>query len=89
MSLPEADGDRPSIVDVHLEVVASNKQQVLRQLLEFNAYEFSRFDQASLGLDGTYGYRYFDAYWSEVGRVPFFILAGDELAGFALVRQNQ
>lgn len=80
---------RKSAPKVRLEVVEPDKRDVLGRLLEFNAYEFSRFDGATLDVNGTYGYRYLDAYWSEAGRVPYFILVADELAGFALVRQDR
>lgn len=77
------------VPNVRLDVVAADDRNVLGRLLQFNAYEFSRFDGAVLDADGTYGYPYLDAYWSEAGRVPYFILADDELAGFALIRQGQ
>ncbi len=31
-------------------------------------------------------YPFLPAYWSEVGRYPYFILRGDNVAGFALIR---
>lgn len=62
-------------------------RDVVGRLLEFNAYEFSRFDGRGIGSDGTYGYRYLDAYWSEPGRFPYLIWVGPELGGFALARK--
>lgn len=42
----------------------------MRQLLELNSYEFSRFDGADVGPDGRSGYPYLDDYWSERFSVP-------------------
>src|SRR5690349_3267507 len=54
-----------------------NEREVLRAVLTAYLFEF----------DGqTTPYRYFDAYWSEPERVPFFIEADGEIAGFCLVR---
>ncbi|MBV9597220.1 MAG: GNAT family N-acetyltransferase [Chloroflexi bacterium] len=59
---------------------------LIRQLLEFNAYEFSRFDGADLDAHGRFGYRYLDHYWTEPTRHPFLITVKAFLAGIALVR---
>jgi len=72
-------------MDVTVTEAEPTERNVLAQLLELNAYEFSRIDGRSIGGDGRYGYRYLDFYWSEDGRVPYLIRVGDELAGFALV----
>jgi predicted acetyltransferase len=73
--------------DVELAPASKSERDVVGRLLEFNSYEFSRIDGRSIGQDGLYGYRYLDVYWSEVGRVPYFIRADGELAGLALVRR--
>jgi predicted acetyltransferase len=38
-------------------------------------------------VSGVFVYRYFDAYWIEPERLPFWIKANEEVAGFALVRR--
>jgi predicted acetyltransferase len=38
-------------------------------------------------VNGVFPYRYFDAYWREPGRWPFWIKAQEAIAGFALVRK--
>jgi predicted acetyltransferase len=73
-------------MDVRLVRADSSQRDVLGQLLELNAYEFSGLDGRSIGGDGRYGYPFLDGYWSADGRVPYLIRVGDELAGFALVR---
>ena len=59
---------------------------IVRQLLEFNAYEFSRLDGADLDGHGRFGYAYLDLYWTEPDRHPYLILVGASIAGMALVR---
>jgi len=59
---------------------------IVRQLLEFNAYEFSRLDGADLDGRGRFGYAYLDLYWTEPDRHPYLILVGASIAGMALVR---
>jgi predicted acetyltransferase len=39
-------------------------------------------------LNGVFPYRYFNAYWDEPDRWPFWIKSEDEIAGFALVRKR-
>ncbi|MGN6677163.1 MAG: GNAT family N-acetyltransferase [Streptosporangiaceae bacterium] len=63
-------------------------REIVRQLLEFNAYEFSRFDGADLDGNGRFGYAYLDLYWTEPGRRPYLILVGASIAGMALVREG-
>lgn len=64
-------------------------KEILRQLLEFNGYEFSRyFDDAELDAHGRYGYPYLDHYWTEPDRHPFLIMAGEHISGFTLVRSG-
>lgn len=72
--------------DVRLRPAELADKSVVRQVLEFNAYEFSRFDGADLDRHGTFGCRYLDHYWTESDRHPFLILIGRHLAGVALVR---
>lgn len=70
---------------VHLEPASATERETVRQLLELNAYEFSRLDGRAVRDDGTFGYPYLDAYWSEATRYPYLIRADEELAGLVLV----
>lgn len=73
-------------MSVSIERARETERPVVGQLLEFLAYEMSRFDGRPLTDDGRYGYEYLDAYWQEPGsRWPYLIRVGGELAGFALV----
>lgn len=71
-----------------LEVIPASPDDrpLLRQLVELYLYDFSEFDQRDVDDEGLYGYRWFDAYWSEPGRHPFLFRVDGHPAGFALVR---
>jgi Acetyltransferase (GNAT) family len=75
------------VMTVELAHVAYGDKAVLRRLIEFYDYDFSEI----LGWDvnehehGTFGYRYFDQYWTDHDRHPLFIRVNGRLAGFALV----
>lgn len=71
---------------VSIELAREAECPVVGQLLEFLAYDMSRFDGRPLTDDGRYGYEYLDAYWQEPGsRWPYLIRVGGELTGLALV----
>jgi predicted acetyltransferase len=74
--------------DIKVQAVDFSDKDVLRQLLEFQAYEHSRFDGADLNSHGRFGYRYLDHYWTEPGRFAYLITADGQIAGMALVRQG-
>jgi ribosomal protein S18 acetylase RimI-like enzyme len=70
-------GSRLSVVGTLIRRATPDERDVLSQMLAAYLFEF----------DGqTKPYRYFEAYWSQHDRVPFFIEADGEIAGFCLVR---
>ena len=73
--------------DRKIEVSAASLEQqlVLANLLELYQHDFSEFIELEIGLDGRYGYRDLDLYWTDPARFPFLIFAGGKLAGFVLV----
>lgn len=72
-------------------LVPVNKEdkEILRNLLEKYIYEFTQYEQRAVNRLGLFGYDYLDNYWTESNRWAFFIRAGDELAGFAMVNDFQ
>lgn len=72
---------------VELIEVTESEKSVLRQLMELYAYDFSQFDGADVNEHGWYGYTYFDHYWTDESRHPFFIRVAGKLAGFVLVNE--
>jgi len=74
------------VTDVRVDPASASERDVVARLLELYAHDFSERNGADVGDDGTYGYRYLDAYWSEPDRHPFLFRVDGRLAGFALVR---
>jgi predicted acetyltransferase len=65
--------------------VKIEEKEILKNLLEKYLYEFSQYDNRDVNNFGLYGYSYFDHYWVEDNRLPFFIKVDDKLVGFAMV----
>jgi predicted acetyltransferase len=64
-------------MDTRIRRVAEDERDGLRELLTAYLVEF----------DGqTTPYQYFDDYWSDPERVPFFIEADGQIVGFCLIR---
>lgn len=75
------------IMDVRVIPAELNAKEIIRQLLEFNAYEFAAFfADAELDEHGRFGYRWLDHYWTEADRHPFIIRVDGRIAGMTLVR---
>ena len=72
-------------MNIELVEVAESEKSVLRQLVELYEYDFSEFDQKDVNEHGFYGYTYFDYYWTEESRHPFFLRVDGKLAGFVLL----
>ena len=69
---------------VHVQVT---EKSVLQNLIELYEYDFSEFNDADVNMYGLYGYKYFDYYWTEDTRFPFFIKVGGIYAGFVLINE--
>ena len=67
--------------------VKETEKAVLRQLMELYAYDFSEYDDNDVNEHGLFGYTYFDHYWTEDSRHPFFIKVDGNFAGFVLVNE--
>lgn len=70
---------------VELRLVNKEEKEILRNLLEKYDYEFSQYTKVDINNLGLFGYDYFDYYWTEKNRFPYFILVDGKLAGFVLV----
>ncbi len=73
---------------VELIAVPENDKSVLFHLMELYAYDFSEYDDADVNEHGLFGYTYFDHYWTDETRYPFFIRADGKLAGFVMVNEH-
>lgn len=65
--------------------VTRGEKEILRNLMEKYDYEFSQYDKREVNALGLYGYDWFDCYWTEENRFPFFIKVNGALAGFVMV----
>lgn len=74
-------------MNVELEPVRYEDKPVLRRMMELYQYDFSEMEGSDLDAHGRFGYRYLDHYWTEEGRLAFFVRVDGRLAGFALVRR--
>ena len=80
--------ERMTVEEIEIEKVTEENKSVLRQLIELYEYDFSQYTQNDVNEHGFFGYKYFDHYWTEKDRYPFFIKIGGKLAGFVLVNQH-
>src|SRR5258706_10762854 len=62
------------------EALFSDLQHYLRELMQYGNFAPE---------NGVFAYPWFDAYWQEAERWPFWVLANGERAGFALVRRDE
>ena len=77
-----------SSADIQLELAQREQSQILANLLELYAHDFSEFHPLEIGPDGRFGYKSLPLYWSESNRHPFLIRLDGELAGLALVKRG-
>ena len=71
--------------NITIEKIPIERKSVLRQLMELCNYDFSIYDQADVNDYGFFGYERIDHYWTDEGRMPYFIKVDDKYAGFVLV----
>jgi len=72
-------------MQVTLRQVRLEEREILANLLEKYAYEFSQYDKRDVNPLGLYGYMYLDYYWTENKRWAYFIEVGGSLAGFVMI----
>ena len=71
---------------VELIPVSLEEKPILANIMQPYRHELSAFtDHIELRADGLYDLNYFDEYWTEDNRYPYFIYADGSLAGFVLV----
>ena len=70
---------------VEIVPVLEEEKTILAHLIELYEYDFSEFENSDVNALGLYGYSYFDYYWTEDRRFPYFIKVDGKLAGFVMV----
>ena len=71
-----------------ISTVAESDKWALWDSLQKYLAELSKVGGGA-AVNGVFPYRYFDAYWMEPERWPFWIKWQTQVAGFALVRQRE
>ncbi|MFM2419676.1 MAG: hypothetical protein RL385_4399 [Pseudomonadota bacterium] len=74
--------------DVALEPIARECSETLNALFELYAHDFSEHVPLELKESGRFELSVGEHWWSRDDHYPFFIRAGGQLAGFALVRRG-
>ncbi len=72
-------------MNIHLSQVRIEQKEVLASLLQLYLYEFSQFTNEEYNEKGVYTYKYFEQYWLENNRKPFFIISDNKIVGFVLI----
>jgi predicted acetyltransferase len=75
-------------MNITLRPVPQSDKAILNNLLEKYNYEFSQYDKIPFGRDGLFNYWPLDLYWTDERRAAYFIMADDNLAGFALINDH-
>ena len=68
-------------MSVALQPAAESDKVAIANLIQLYLHDMTEFMPFPVGADGRYAYGFLDRFW----RFPYFIMAGDEIAGFALV----
>ena len=68
--------------------VAPSDKDVLRNIFQLYAYDFSEVLPADVDETGRFKAPWLEAYWSDPWRFPFLLRVDAHLAGFALVHQK-
>jgi predicted acetyltransferase len=75
-------------MNINLAPVRKEEKEILKNLLEKYFYEFSQYTKYDVNHLGLYGLSNFDFYWLEKNWFPYFIKAGEKLAGFVLMNDR-
>ena len=77
-----------SLMNIEIHEVPREGKSVLKQLMDEYLAELIQYAGDDPDEYAPLEYRYFDLYWSEPSRSPFFVLVDNRLAGFVLVRKD-
>ena len=73
-----------------IQIVPLSKREEMKKYFFDYLKELSQFDKTiTFDKNGTPIYNWFDAYWKEKSRYPFYLLVDDNVAGIALIREVQ
>ncbi|MEK7164289.1 MAG: GNAT family N-acetyltransferase [Patescibacteria group bacterium] len=73
-----------------LECASPDKRQLLENLLQLYAYDFSEFAGDEISESGDYGFsRLLRYYWKDQDSEPFIVRVNGNIAGFVMVRRKR
>ncbi|MFP6807375.1 MAG: GNAT family N-acetyltransferase [Pseudomonadales bacterium] len=73
-------------MEISIEPIRSTNRETLADLMQLYLQGLSEFSPVKMDEPGQYIYPYFNHYWQDKNRYPYFIRWRNQLAGFALVR---
>lgn len=73
---------------IFLRKATISQKQIIANLLELYAYDFTEIWGFDIGDDGRYGYKFLDLFWNEPEYYPYLIYVDNKLAGFALIQKG-
>ena len=73
-----------------IRIVSYEEKDIMKEMLNNYLLELSTFE-ANVKFDenGVPIYKWFNNYWTDYGRYPFFLLINNEIAGIAMVRLHE
>lgn len=71
-------------MDVHLQPVAVSEKDMLWSQMQAYIPEFIPYEDIE-AVDGVYAYKWFEHYWADEDRWPFWAMADEDRVGFALL----
>src|SRR5574344_229643 len=71
-----------------IQIVPTCKLEEMRKMLNVYLTELSEFDpDIKFDEKGTPIYKWFDCYWENKDRFPFYLIVDSKIAGLALIRE--
>lgn len=86
--MPEEWGCWRDDMAIPITRIPATEKITLAHLMQLYRYDLSEFNDDALDASGQFAkYPYFDDYWTDPKRHPFWINLDQQLVGFALVRE--
>lgn len=73
-----------------IRIVNENEKSIMKDMLNVYLIELSKFEtNVKFDEKGVPVYKWFNNYWTDYGRYPFFLLIDNVIAGMAMVRLHE
>ena len=71
-----------------LQIISKSNTKIAKKYLYEYIHELSEFDDTiQFDKNNNPIYKWFDSYWTDKDRYPFFLLIDNQIAGFAFIRE--